>query len=372
MPDSKDLPVILLITASSLTTKSFNRLLSEQFSIVQAESAEQAWQVLQTESTITVVVCELEIAIDKMVLLERIRRAEDKVLASLPVLLLVGESDTEERSDQAFSVGATDFIHMPFSSIELKARVRLHSKLYGLHQKDTSFELASQNSPVDILNSLMQEKYFSNRLEQELSFSTRHKSFISVCLIKLDDAAAVEKKYSKDILRAVLRAVAKIIEKMIRRYDSFAYFGDETFALLYPVTNGLGANIAIKRLVEEIQNTLLNHDGQSIKISLSVGLYSTLPSEELSAERVLGIIEKRLKKAEKQGGGQIVSSKSELEQNKASVQQALNMINFNRSESLVKQIPDLLDDIMPLLEFIHSNDEMEFNRILDKFDDEPE
>jgi len=371
MPNSKDLPVILLITVSSLATKSFNRLLSKQFSIVHAESAEQAWQILQIKSTITVVVCELQIAIGKMRVLERIRRAKDKVLASLPVLILVGESDTEECSDQAFSVGATDFIHMPFSSIELKARVRLHSKLYDLHQKQTSFELASQDSPVDILNSLMQEKYFSNRLEQELSFSVRHKSFVSVCLIKVNGAEALEKKYSKDILRAVLRAVGKIIEKMIRRDDSYAYFGEETFALLYPVTNGLGANISTKRLIEKIQNTRLNHQGQSIKISVSAGLYSTLPTEELSVEKVLSIVGKRLEKAEKQGGGQIVSSKSELEQDKASIQQALNMINFNRTESLVKQIPGLLDGIMPLLEFIHSNDEMQFNRILDKFDDEP-
>ncbi|MCP4077161.1 MAG: diguanylate cyclase [Gammaproteobacteria bacterium] len=371
MPDSNDLPAILLITASSLTTRSLNRLIGEQFSIVHAESAEQAWQVLQSEAIIKVVICELEMAINEMALLERVRRAEDKVVASLPVLLLVGESDTEERMDLAFSVGATDFIHMPFSSIELMARVRLHSKLFSLHQKETSFELDSQNSPVDILNSLMQEKYFSNRLEQELSFSARHKSFVSVCLIKLDGADELEEKYSKDILKAVLRAVAKIIEKMIRREDSYAYFGDETFALLYPVTNGIGANTATKRLVEEIHNTLLNHQQQSIKVSLSAGLYSTLPTEELSTERVLSIIEQRLKKAEKKGGGQIVSSKSELEQNKVSIEQALNMINFNRTESLVKQIPGLLDGIMPLLEFIHTNDEMQFNRILDKFDDEP-
>ncbi|MCK5665868.1 MAG: diguanylate cyclase [Thiotrichaceae bacterium] len=372
MSDSKDHPVILLISASSLTAKSFNRLLGEQFQIVHAESSEQAWQTLQDDSAITVVVCELELSIDKMALLERVRRAEDKTLASLPVLLLVGERDAEERRDQAFSVGATDFINMPFSSIELTARVRLHSKLYGLHHKDAAFELSSENSPVDILNSLMQEKYFCNRLDQELSFSARHKSFVSVCLIKVDNVETLEEKFGKKILRAILRAVAKIIEHMIRREDTYAYFGEETFALLYPVTNGLGANIATKRLVEKIQSTQLNHEGQGIGVTLSIGLYSTLPSEDLTAERVLNVIEQRLAKAEKQGGAQIVSSKSELEQNKVSIEQALNMINFNRSESLVKQIPSLMDNIMPLLEFIHDNDEIEFNRILDKFDDEPE
>ena len=142
--------------------------------------------------------------------------------------------------------------------------------------------------------------------------------------------------------------------------------------MLYPVTNGLGANVATKRLVEKIQSTHLRHEGEDIAGSLSVGLYSTLPGEDLTADRVLDVMNQRLQKAEKQGGAQIVSSKSELEQNKVSIEQALNMINFNRAESLVKQIPVLMDEIMPLLEFIQHNNEIEFNRILDKIDDEPE
>jgi len=370
MADSVDLPTILLVAASKLTNKSFSRLLSDQFAIVYVESAEQAWESLQTQTALSVVVCELEKAVDENALLERIRRADDKSLASLPVLLLVGERDDEGRCDQAFAMGATDFIHMPFSSIELKTRVRLHSRLFGLLQKDSAFELASQSSPVDLLNTLMQEKYFCNRLEQELSFSSRHKSFVSVCLIKIDDAQSIQQKYSKKIVRAVLRAVAKIIEQMIRREDTYAYFGDETFAILYPVTNGLGANVATKRLVEKIENTQLKHEDSEMNVSLSVGLYSVLPTEDQSAERVMDVIEQRLGKAQKLGGGQIVSSKTELEQTTISIEQALNMISFNRSETLVKQIPQLMDSIMPLLDFIQQNNEIEFNRVLDKVDDE--
>ncbi len=370
MSDSVDLPAILLVTASSLTHKSCMRLLGEQFQIVHAESSEQAWNVLQKQSAITVVLCELQQAIDKAVLLERIRRAEDKELASLPALLLIGERDDEESQDKAFAAGATDFIHMPFSSIELKTRVRLHSRLHGFYQKDSAFELASQNSPVDILNSLMQEKYFCNRLDQELSFSARHKSFVSVCLIKIDDADSIQQQYSKKIFRAVLRAVAKIIEQMIRREDTYSYFGEETFAILYPVTNGLGASIATKRLVEKIQGTQLKHEDSNISVTLSVGLYSTLPTEEENADRVMDVIGRRLEKAENMGGNQIVSSKTEMEQNTVSIEQALNMINFKRTESLVKQIPILMDNIMPLLDFIQQNNEMEFNRILDKIDDD--
>ena len=372
MSDDVNLPSVLLATTSSLSNKSIKRLLNDQFTVIQTESSEQAWEILQQDSSVTVLICELALASDELALLERIRRAEDKTIASLPVLLLVGESDDEENRDQAFAIGATDFINMPFSSVELKARVRLHSKLFALHHKDAAFELDGQNSSVDILNTLMQEKYFLNTLDQEISFSARHKSFVSLCLIKVDDARAIEQKYSKKILRAVLRAVAKIIEEMIRREDTYAYFGDETFALLYPVTNGLGANVAVKRLVERIQNARLKHEGVDIAVNLSVGLYSTLSSDDLSAERVMSIIEQRLKKAEKQGGAQIVSSKSEMENNKISIEQALNMINFKRTDTLVGQIPDLVDSLLPLLEFIQKNDEMQFNRILDNIDDESE
>ena len=370
MSDTEDLPSILLVSASRFTSKSFERLLSDQFTVIVAESSEQAWDILQQESSITVLVCELVQAADELGLLERIRRAEDKTLASLPVLLLVAESDTEESCDQAFSVGATDFINMPFSSLELRTRVRLHSKLYSLHQKNSAFELASQNSSVDSLNTLMQEKYFLNRLEQEISFSARHKTFVSLCLLRVDDARSIEEKYSKKILRAVLRAVAKIIEEMMRREDVHAYLGDETFALLYPVTNGLGANVTTKRLVERLQQAHLKHEDIDIAVNLSVGLYSTLPSDELTADRAMAVVEQRLAKAQKQGGAQIVSSKAEVENNKISIEQALNMINFKHADTLVKHIPDLVGSLLPLLEYIQQNNEMEFNRILDNIDDD--
>ncbi len=372
MPDIVDLPAILLVTSSKLTQKAFEKLLSEQYEVVAVESAVKAWQILQKRLDITVIICELKLAIDGDVLLERIRRAGNRELACLPVLLLIGENDDEESQDTAFSQGATDFINMPFSSVELKTRVGLHAGLHGLYRKNATFELASQNSPVDILNSLMQEKFFLNRLDEELSFSARHKSFVSVCLLKVDDGELIIEQHGKKILRAVLRAVAKIIEEMVRREDTFAFLGEQTFAILYPVTNGLGANTAVKRLIEKIQGKELRHEGTLIKVTASAGIYSTLPTEEESSDRVMDVVEQRLIKAENLGGNQIVSSKAEQGENSISIEQALNMIKFNRPEILLKQIPDIIDKIIPLMEFVRQNNELEFNRLLDELTDEDE
>lgn len=369
MSDSEELPSVLLVTDSSFTHKSFNRLIGGHYTILHAESSERAWELLQQEASLVLVVCELAKAVNETALLERMRHAEGS-LSVLPMLLLVGQQDDDEFRDSALALGASDFIHMPFSSNELIARVNLHAGKFGRKQQGMAFELASQGSSVDLLNTQTQEKYFFNRLRKELSFSSRHKSYLSICLVKIDDALSIEEYHGKGILRAILRATAKMIEQKIRREDVFAYLGDEIFAIFYPLTNGLGAHTAIKRLMEKIQSTQLKHGEANLSISLSVGLYSTIPSENQDIEQLMSVIEQRLEKAESLGGGQIVSSKTEQEKNNPSIDQAINMIAFNRSDELIRQIPYLVDSLLPLLEFMQKNNSLEFNRILDAIDDD--
>ena len=365
-----DLPRILLVCSSDLSAKAFDRLLSERFQVERVVDAQQGWEQLQQEEGFTLLVCELKQALDEIALLKRVRHAQSEALAHLPVLLLVGEGDEESLRDEAFAAGATDFIHMPFSRLELEARVRLHSRLYGLYQNQAPVEIGGNDSPTDLLNTVVQEKYFYTRLEQELSFSIRHHSYISVCHLQVDGADDIEDQYGKKILRAVLRAISGVIESRIRREDSFAYLGDSTFALLYPVTNGLGANVAIRRLIEKIEATQLRHDQGELKVTISAGLYSLLPGENDDAERVMNVVEQRLDKAVRQGGAQVVSSKSEQENNEISIEQALNMIRYQRSDAVKKQIPRLVDEMMPLLAFIKQKNSLEFDRIIDELDDD--
>ncbi len=363
MPELDETPAILLVAGSPLSTKSISRILSGLFNILHAVDSAAAWEMLQTESSIAAVVCELEKSIDQTALLERIRLAQDKTLASLPVLLLVGEADDEEKRDQAFSVGATDFINMPFSAVELKTRVRLHAKLYRLHSQEHAFEVSEQNSSIDLLNTLAQEQHFCSRLEQEISFSRRHKSYVSVCQIRIDKVDDLFDEYGRHVLSSIIRAVARQIEKQIRREDSFAYLGDSTFALLYPVTNGLGANIATQRLLDKIAASQMKHEGQPLSVTVSAGLYSTLPGEEETAQDMLHTVRQRVEKAQQLGGGQLISSKTEQQQSTLSIEQALNMISYGRTEGLDRQIPQLLEDMLPLIEFARQHNAVELQGI---------
>jgi diguanylate cyclase (GGDEF)-like protein len=364
MANGENLPVILLVSDSALTSKSINRLLAEQFQVLQEEDVESAWESIQVQTDLCVILCDLNPSLDYGALLERIRNAQNKAVSGLPVLLLVGEKADEEMRDRAFMAGATDFINTPFSATELKARVRLHARLFNLHRGQTEFDVSDQNSAFDVLNNMMHEQHFTTRLEQELSFSHRHKVFVSACLLQIDHAEELREQYGKKVFSGIIRTVAKIIQKRIRREDTYAYLGDATFALLFPVTNGLGANVATKRIVEKVDVTQIKLQGEKLPVTISGGLLSEMPGDEQTAAGVMEMLRGRLNNAVNKGGNQIVSSKSEQEQSEISLEQALNMISFGRTEGLEKQVPQLLDTLLPLLEFARQHNELEFEGII--------
>jgi diguanylate cyclase (GGDEF)-like protein len=215
----------------------------------------------------------------------------------------------------------------------------------------------------------MQQESFLSRLQQEMSFSIRHKSYISVALVKIYSADDLSDEYGKEVFTAIIRAQANMIEKQIRKEDSYAYLGNATFAILLPVTNGMGANVAINRIMEQLKDMNLKHDGESINASHSAGLYSFLPQESMTADGIIEILDKRLLTAEQKGPSQIVSSKSEVEEAKISVEQALNKIHYGHTDDLDRYLPDLLETLKPLLKFAHKHDEIDLQDLIESLDD---
>ena len=251
MSETKVKPAILLVAKSIHVTKSVSKLLGDYFEIVVAKDAELAWEIVLGDKEISVLVCELPMAINQFGLLERIRGAGDDQLAATRVLLMIGESEPEDARETAFQKGATDFINLPFSSEELIARVRMHANLFQGPATQSVIEM-KQASAIGILRQLPQEKYFNSRLQQELSFSMRHKSNVSLCKLKLDNIKAIIAGFDKSTAMSLVQATAKIIQQVLRREDILCYLGNAEFYILYPATNGIGATIGVNRILKSI------------------------------------------------------------------------------------------------------------------------
>ncbi len=350
MPRTDPKPDVLLITQSQQTGRSISKLLQTDFSVGVVEDAEYAWERLLENHAISVLICELSLAMDDFNLLERVRNANDNRIAAIPVLLLVGESDKDERRDSALQMGASDIINMPFISSELITRVRLHAQLFIQHNSDQLINTQAVTA-ANVLQQLSQENIFRARLQQELSFSYRHKSFVSACQLKLDNLKTIASGYDKNTLNSIVQVVATSMQQSIRCEDTLCYLGKAEFCILYPATNGIGAAVGIKRIKQKIATRPVQIDGKKIPISLSAAIYTDIADQNTNADSVIKVLQQRLGEAIAKGGNCIVSSSHTGASTQVSVDRALKLIEHEQTETLSLQAHELMLAILPLLEF---------------------
>lgn len=340
---------ILLVTCSDTSAKLIGKQLRDRFELCIADDAERAWESLVEERGISLVICELNLAIDAFALLERLRGASDNRLAAVPVLLLVGENDTEHRRELALHKGATDFINLPFASSELIARVQLHTSLYRQHG------LASEPGPdqvtaVNLLKQLAQESLFAARIEQELSFSQRHRSPMSLCKLRLDNLKAIVSEFDRPTAISVVQAVARIIQQAMRREDSLCYLGNAEFRVLFPATNGIGAIAGINRVLRQVEQRQVSIGGEQVRVTLSAAVYSCIADDDIDLKQIERQLDKSLRTAAAAGGNQVVGNSSSGEARAPSVDRALRLLAAGKSADLSGQVPALLGQLLPLLD----------------------
>lgn len=350
MSDPTEKPVVLLVSRSQQSSRSISKLLYDSFTVLGTEDAEMAWEKILEVSNISVLICELPLAIDQFGLLERIRSANDKHLAARPVLLLVGESDLEKDREAAFRLGATDFINMPFASTELTTRVRLHAQIFVQYADDRTVEIKAI-SAVNVLQQLSQLNHLKSRLKQELSFSLRHRSNVSVCKAKVDNLKAIVASFDKSSAVSIVQAVAKIMQQMLRREDILCYLDKAEFCILFPVTNAIGAVTGINRIRENISKRNIRIAGKQVPVTLSVAIYSCVADETTSFESVNTILDKRLAEAVHRGGNCIIGTPGASENRTITIDRALQMIATNNTDDLADHARDLVLGILPLLEY---------------------
>lgn len=350
MSESAPKPVVLLVSKPTRSADSIRKLLSNHFIGKKAEDAETAWKLMVKVQEITVLICELTLAIDQFNLLERIRNASDKTLAAKPVLLLVGEKDDENDREKAFRLGATDFINMPFSSTELTTRVRLHAQLFVNHAMEQTIEM-QQIAAVNVLQQLGRENYFKSRLQHELSFSARHKINVSVCKLKINNLKTIVAGFDKNTAISMVQAVAKIMQNNVRGEDILCYLGNAEFCILYPATNRIDAATIVNRILKNIKKHRILIAGKRVPVTISGAITSSLGKPGTTVENVMENVDKQLEQAVSQGGNCIVSLPRSGEDEHISLARALKMIELGTTDNLSPHIGGLMLDIMPLLEY---------------------
>ncbi len=127
---------------------------------------------------------------------------------------------------------------------------------------------------IDDLTGLYNRRHFFELARLEFERARRYRRALSIIMIDIDHFKDVNDRWGHLVGDQVLRAVAQRCKQSIREMDVIGRYGGEEFALLMPETDVDGARQIAERLREAIGETPIQARGETVSVTISIGLAS--------------------------------------------------------------------------------------------------
>ncbi|MGC9527414.1 MAG: diguanylate cyclase domain-containing protein [Limnospira sp.] len=253
----------------------------------------------------------------------------------IPVILL-GTLDCIVETGDIFPDRHLDYIIKPFRPAEILVRVANQLKLSRVYREMTGINCQFRHPVRDRqkaeqvadrirrqLNSShreipdscqfdfpIREEYrreFDEALNREWRRGAREKMPLSLILCEIDSFQAYNHLYGYDSVSWCLEQIARAIDRQAKRpADRVLYCGQSEFAVILPNTNHRGAVEVAKAIRGQVHQLGIPHErGIDRKVTLSLGIASTIPQFDLLPDTIVAIAEEAVGEARHQGGDRI-------------------------------------------------------------------
>jgi two-component system, cell cycle response regulator len=124
----------------------------------------------------------------------------------------------------------------------------------------------------DGLTKAFNKKYFTDRLESEVTFSLRHSSPLTLVMFDIDHFKKINDNHGHQAGDAVLTDLSALMMNSLRTEDVFARYGGEEFAVICRGSDVAQAQVIGERLRRASEGRQFGYDGKIIPVTISVGL----------------------------------------------------------------------------------------------------
>ncbi len=161
----------------------------------------------------------------------------------------------------------------------------------------------------DELTSLLNRRAFLNVVDREFRRAARHETSLTLILIDIDHFKEINDSYGHLVGDQVIREIAQIIQKSVRDVDTVARYGGDELVVVLPKTNLEEALIAAQRIRKKIRTFLFKDGGQSIPITISMGIAQCPASLIKTPDDLFRSADQALYAAKKKGRNRIEFSR---------------------------------------------------------------
>jgi diguanylate cyclase (GGDEF)-like protein len=162
-------------------------------------------------------------------------------------------------------------------------------------------ESLREQATRDALTNLFNYQIFHETLEKEIYRAKRYNLHLSVIIADIDDFKAVNDNFGHLAGDYTLKMVAESLEDSLRESDTIARYGGEEFAFILPETALDDAFIVAERLRDRIDSMSINYEDKKISISMSFGVASFDPVNDVFKADTIKRADQALYQAKRSG-----------------------------------------------------------------------
>lgn len=175
-------------------------------------------------------------------------------------------------------------------------------------ERTLALEIANQElqrlATIDDLTQIANRRLFDEYLRQEWRRLVRERVPLSLILCDVDHFKLYNDYYGHQAGDECLKKVAQAMKEAIKRpADLVARYGGEEFAIILSDTNNLGAARVAQEILRVIAKLNVPHALSNVSeyVTLSLGVSSTIPTQDISPKILIDFADKALYKAKKAG-----------------------------------------------------------------------
>jgi len=302
-----ELSRILIVDDERYNIKVLTSFLRQDYKIMAAKTGEQALNAAQGINPPDLILLDIMMpGLDGYEVCKKLKA--DSRTMHIPVIFVTA-LDASDDEAKGFEIGAVDYITKPFKPVIVKARVRTHIQL----KRKT--DLLDRMALLDGLTEIPNRRNFDVTLEKETKRATRNKSFLSLILMDIDFFKKYNDHYGHVAGDSCLRQVAKTVEGVKKRASDFAArYGGEEFAMILPGTDIKGAMQIAENVRSAVVALNIQHTTSDVAeyVSLSLGVATILPDQEMSSIELIKLADASLYQAKANGRNCVITSFTQI------------------------------------------------------------
>ncbi len=360
-------PRVLIADGSRSVRAALGNHLRDRFEVREAEDGEAAWQAILLDGHIRVLLTELGLnKVNGLDLLTRVRSSKVKRIRELPMVVMSTEDDSGDRQ-RAAGLGVTDFLVKTIPRAELLARLDVLLKLSATREALAESQATLESSrTVDPDTELLNPQFFDKQVDKLVSYARRNLSDLAIICVRVELSQSQAQSWEGELEQRA-KLVGRTLAASIRLED----LGTRSERLEFCVATQSSGLSGVLRFAARLRKVLENVEaaGPGVEVWTCIGI-ATL-SEELrrSAEELRALAQKRAHQAQTSRSRRIILGTAEGaapgaidargEDGSMDINLALALIRAGRGSEVVAHLPQLLDQLNPLLRLVRQQQDLQ-------------